>query len=85
MAQTLVKFKHIEDTSDNTSFIKAMWSDSPLIILELAEKTGNIILEDETYFYEFSEFIPAINREFANVLVIYVDNYVDSWGGHYLN
>lgn len=77
MTQTLVKFKHIEDMSDNKNFIKALWSNNPLTILQLVKEASNVVLEDETYTYEFSELIPAVNREFVDVLMIYVDGYFE--------
>ena len=76
MAQTLVKFRHIE--SMRNEHIKAIWTDSPLNILLLVKNTGTVILEDEPYTYEFSELIPAENREFVDVLMIYVDGYFES-------
>ena len=81
MAQTLVKFRHVEDMSNE--HIKAVWASDPLTILNLAKATGNIILEDEVYIYEFSELIPATSREFVDVLMIYVDGYGGS--EYYLN
>lgn len=85
MAQTLVKFKHIEDISDNTNFIKAIWTNDPLTILQLAKETDSTMLKDETYTYEFSELIPAESREFVDVLMIYVDGYGDGDSEYYLS
>ena len=76
MAQTLVKFRHVEDMKNE--HIKAVWTDNPLTILELSKATGTVILEDEPYTYEFSELIPAKGREFVDVLMIYVDGYFES-------
>lgn len=83
MTQTLVKFRHIE--SMRNEYIKAIWSNNPLRILELTKATDTIILEDEPYTYEFSELIPAKGREFVDVLMIYVDGYGDGGSEYYLS
>lgn len=76
MAQTLVKFRHVE--MSRNEYIKAIWTSDPLTILELSKATRTVILEDEPYTYEFSELIPAKGREFVDVLMIYVDGYFES-------
>lgn len=72
MTKTLIKFKHIEDMSEN-DYIEAIYPDDPLETIQLIKEIGTIKLKDDWYYYEFCEFIPSVGREFPNVILVCVD------------
>lgn len=74
MDKTLVKFKNIEDTLDNTC-IEAIYPFDPIQTLQLLKLADYIKLGDDFYTYEFSEFEPSTSKEFLNVIRVYVEGY----------
>lgn len=68
----LIKYKDIEDTTEY-GFIEAVYSDSPVEVIQLTKLVDSIKLGDDWYKYESTEFIPTNNNENVDALYVYVD------------
>ena len=76
MNKTLIKFKHIDDTSDY-EFIEATYTDTPAETLKLIKEVCSIKLKDNWYKFCSSEFQPAKHIAMIDALYIYVEGYDD--------
>lgn len=76
MTKTLIKFKHIDDTSDY-DFIEAIYSDTPTETLRIAKEVCSIKLKDDWYKYCSCEFQPSTHIALMNTIYIFVEGYDD--------
>lgn len=78
MNKTIVKFKHVEDTSER-GYIEAIYPFNPVQTLQLLKIADSIKLGDDYYTYEFCEFVPSTNKEILDVIYVYVDGYDEDY------
>ena len=67
----LIKYKDIEDVSDN--YLEAIHHDNPVEVIQLAKLVDSIKLGDEWYKYVSCDFVPTTDNVFIDVLHIYAE------------
>ena len=73
MEKTLVKFKHIEESTN--SFIEAVYHFNPVQTIQLLKEVTTIRLDDDYYEYCSCEYVPTDQIGAVNVVNVYVASY----------
>lgn len=77
MKKTLLKYKNIEDGTEK-GCLQSTYPENVIETLQLVKLVDTIVIEDEYYNYEWTEFYPALSEEYLDVVIVFVsEKYVN--------